>query len=60
MDPNGKTPFKMPNKIEIIKEKSQVGQISSTEIRTRIKEAKQRLIEKLKEKENELENSEES
>ena len=41
MDPNGPIKFTMPSKIETIeKEKSQVGQISSTEIRKRITNAK--------------------
>lgn len=41
MDPNGANPFMMPPKIEIINSNvSQVGQISSTEIRNRITNAK--------------------
>lgn len=42
MDPDGEQKFTMPPKIEVIaKEKSIVGEISSTEIRNRIKAAKQ-------------------
>lgn len=44
MDPDGEIKFTMPKKIEIIdKSRTQVGQISSTEIRQRITEAKKKL-----------------
>lgn len=44
MDPDGEIKFTMPSKIEIIdKSRTQVGQISSTEIRHRITEAKKKL-----------------
>ena len=51
MDPNGDIKFTMPKKIEIIdKARTQVGQISSTEIRNRITDAKSKILENLKQK----------
>lgn len=42
MNPDGPTKFTMPPKIEVIdKEKSIVGEVSSTEIRKRIQQSKQ-------------------
>lgn len=46
MNPDGEIKFTMPKKIKIIdKSRTQVGQISSTEIRQRITEAKKKLQE---------------
>ena len=48
MDPDGEFKFTMPKNIKIIdKARTQVGQISSTEIRKRITDARKKIIENL-------------
>jgi len=49
MNPDGDIKFTMPKTIEIIdKKRTQVGQISSTEIRKRITDAKTKIMDKAK------------
>ena len=53
MNPEGEIKFTMPKTIEIIdKTRTQVGQISSTEIRNRITDAKTKILENSKQNGN--------